>query len=599
MKALEENIRKSREEAAAREESEKKAREEAEAKIEAERKARRELEAQMAAERASRDAAVNKAREEAERKAQAEAATAVEAQRIAHEQATAKAQAEAAARLAQAEQKAAAEKAARAAAEDRAKQESIARVMQEHTLKQRSEKEVAGKVEAELKARQQAELQAEISARVEAQKRAELAAERRQLEREMEPEQAVSAPAKKRANLGIMAVIGLVVVLGIGLAVLQFMPLTGYIPAVEKLVSDRLQEPVSIFSMRFSLMPSPQIKIERMVIGKAQDVKIDSVVIPVNSLAILDEQKNLDEIELSSVVIDQIAVPRLALWAQPQAGESKLHLSRLQLSNIKIAGTPYEMPTLQGTITLEKDGSVQKVLLRDPKINVELTPGKDGLQAKFNARNWQPPMGIAAEFANIGGTAIITKQQVVVSDLDGRIFNGGIKGNFTLKWDNALTADGNFSLNGVDVGPALGLYTRQFVASGALDLTAKFSSQAQTLDALFDAPQMNNTFTVKNGSINNVDLVRAIQSPSRNPQRGGKTSFGEISGEAQVSANRIAYRNLKLTSGPMNGTGTLDVGAAGELSGHLSLVLGSATVTVARGSLNVGGSLKDPQISSQ
>ena len=599
MKALEENIRKAREEALAREESEKKSRAEAEARIEVERKARREAEAQIAAERASRDVMVDKAREEAARTAQAAAAATVEAQRLAHEQSTARAQAEASVRLAQAEQKAAAEKLARAAAEDRAKQESIARVMQEHSSKQRSEKEISGKVEAELKARQQAELQAEISARVNAQKRAEESAAKRALEREQGPEEVTAAPAKKPVNLGIMAAIGLFAILGIGLVVVQFMPLSGYIGGVEKLLSERLQEPVSIFNMRFSLLPSPQFKIERIVIGKAQDVKIETAIIPVSSLAILDEQKNLDEVQLSSITIDQSAIPRLAIWAQPQAGDSKLHIDRLTLTNIKLAGTGVDMPAFQGTIMLEKNGSVQKVLLRDPKLSVELTPAADGLHVSFSARSWQPPFGIAAEIPSLSGTAVVTKQQITVTGLDGRLQGGALKGNVTIKLGGGLTADGDFSLKGADVGPLLAMYTRQFVASGALDLTAKFSTQGKTLDALFDAPRVTATLTVKNGALNNIDLVRAIQSPSSKAQHGGKTTFSEIAGEAQVSANRISYRNLNLVSGPMNGTGNVDVSPTGDLSGRLNVVLGSQTVTVARGTLNVSGSLKDPLLSNQ
>ena len=52
-----------------------------------------------------------------------------------------------------------------------------------------------------------------------------------------------------------------------------------------------------------------------------------------------------------------------------------------------------------------------------------------------------------------------------------------------------------------------------------------------------------------------------------------------------------------LVSGPMNGSGSVDVSAASALSGRLDLVLGSQSVVVAKGTLTVGGSLKDPQLS--
>ena len=69
------------------------------------------------------------------------------------------------------------------------------------------------------------------------------------------------------------------------------------------------------------------------------------------------------------------------------------------------------------------------------------------------------------------------------------------------------------------------------------------------------------------------------------------------SGDAQAAGGKLAFRNLKLVSGPMNGGGAIDVGAGGELSGRLDLVLGSQSTVVARGVLQLGGSLKDPQLS--
>jgi hypothetical protein len=114
---------------------------------------------------------------------------------------------------------------------------------------------------------------------------------------------------------------------------------------------------------------------------------------------------------------------------------------------------------------------------------------------------------------------------------------------------------------------------------------------------LFAAPRVAAAFSLTKGMLNNVDLVRAMQSAGRTPQRGGRTTFSEITGEAQASGNRISYRNLKFVSGPMNGTGAIDVSPAAELSGRLNLVLGSSAVTVARGSLQVSGQLKDPILS--
>ena len=117
-----------------------------------------------------------------------------------------------------------------------------------------------------------------------------------------------------------------------------------------------------------------------------------------------------------------------------------------------------------------------------------------------------------------------------------------------------------------------------------------FASQGQSPAELFAAPRVAATFTLRKGVINNVDVLRALQSPGR----GGKTPFDEITGEAQVSGNRIAYRNLALSSGRMKASGAIDVSPNAELSGRINVLVGTQTVTVTRGTLNVGGSLRNP-----
>jgi hypothetical protein len=91
--------------------------------------------------------------------------------------------------------------------------------------------------------------------------------------------------------------------------------------------------------------------------------------------------------------------------------------------------------------------------------------------------------------------------------------------------------------------------------------------------------------------------VRAIQSTSRAGVRGGKTTYTELTGEAQAAGNRIAYRNLKLSAGPLTATGSIDVAATSELAGRINAQLGTPTQVIARGALNVTGGVKDPLLS--
>ena len=612
----------------ARVETERKAREAAEAKAEGERKIREEAERNSQAELDARFESERKAREEAERRAQAvldisrtaeklikeaadkqtgeaekaraEAQRMLDSSRLAHEQAVAKAQAEMMGRV-QAEQKAILEKRARAAAEDRAKQEAVARVMQEHQSRQRAETEIAAKVEAELKSREQAEFDADLRARQDAQQRAEAAAAQRAQEKgNPAASGTTAASARKRTPWGRVVFIGAILIVGCGVGLLQVLPLSGLRVRAEALLSDRLQQPVSIASFRFLLFPSPQIRVDRIAIGRSQEITIESAVVPVPLKTLIEENKEFEEAQLTNVKIEQSALAHMAAFSKARSAETQLNFDSLRLTGVQMTLGDIELPPFEATVKLSANGAFQKAQIRHPKITLDLAPIKEGgaLRVNFSGKGIQSAVGPGLEYVFLSGTAVVDMRQASVSNLDARIANGSLTGGFNLAWsEKQFRAQGELNLKGADLALLLPAFTREFQLSGILELNTKFSSQGATLDELFAAPTATSTFTSTKGSLNNIDLVRAIQSRGRLPQRGGRTPYNEITGEAQASGGRIAFRNLKLVSGPMNGSGSVDVSAASALSGRLDLVLGSQSVVVAKGTLTVGGSLKDPQLS--
>ena len=114
------------------------------------------------------------------------------------------------------------------------------------------------------------------------------------------------------------------------------------------------------------------------------------------------------------------------------------------------------------------------------------------------------------------------------------------------------------------------------------------------LPDLFDKPRIEADFSAEKGQLNNVDIVRAIQTPSREGARGGKTLFTELAGSLQVADHHYAYRSLRLASGPMHATGNVDIAPDGALSGRITAEVGSKSIVVARGSLSVSGKIETP-----
>jgi hypothetical protein len=68
--------------------------------------------------------------------------------------------------------------------------------------------------------------------------------------------------------------------------------------------------------------------------------------------------------------------------------------------------------------------------------------------------------------------------------------------------------------------------------------------------------------------------------------------FDELSGTFSTSAEGQSLRQLKLVSGPLGATGTLDIAGDGRLSGRIASELQAASGTL-RSSSTLSGSLRE------
>ncbi|MGA0033249.1 MAG: AsmA-like C-terminal region-containing protein [Burkholderiales bacterium] len=552
----------------------------------AERKAREEADRQIAI--------AQKAREDAERLAR-EAASGESAEgKQAREEAEYRAKmAEAA--VAKAQAQAEAERKARAEAEERAKTEAVARVVREQELRENAEKNVKSLVDEELRARARAEIEADARYRAEAAERAKAAAADRKLRMESEARDAATsfrADRKPRNKTTIAVVILLVLVVG-GLTALQFIPLTGYVPAVQAMLSQRLKQPVHISNMRYTVYPEQVLTLERVSIGSVQQIKADTVSVPMMPWTLLLGTREFDSVSANAVVIESSGLDLLPALAGA-ADRDALQLRQLQLTGVKINGTAVELPTLETQLTFGRNGAVQKFRLGDGKITINATPKDKGLALVIDAREWVPPVGPALQFSDLSITAQVDRQQATFSAISGRIASGRLKGAMQASWGGNIKIEGEFNLENAQLQHLIPAFTREFLALGSVNMNGSFALQGKTLKTLFDAAETEATFTVDVGEMNNVDLVRAIQSPAPGGTRGGKTKFDTLAGSLSAANGRISYKQLQLASGPLNASGAINVGSDSALSGRISAELGSRGLVVARGSLNVTGAVRDP-----
>jgi hypothetical protein len=173
---------------------------------------------------------------------------------------------------------------------------------------------------------------------------------------------------------------------------------------------------------------------------------------------------------------------------------------------------------------------------------------------------------------------------------------GTVEGAFTANWFGAVALDGKFKVQHARIEDIAAELKSNVSARGSTQANGRFAMKAADWAGLRGSARIETTFTLGRGELTNIDLVRAIQSPTTASLRGGRTPFDRLSGVLQSANGHYTYRDLELVSGPLNASGSVTVAPDGRLGGRVNAALASRGSVVGRSVLNLAGTVQDPRL---
>lgn len=594
-------------EAKAREELERKEREEVKARVIREA----EEEARIEAERKAREATEARARAEAEAQVKREAKARAEAERKAREEfeALAKREAQETARI-EAELKAreVAELKARAKAEAQAKQEAKETARAEAKRKTREEAGIRAKLKAQEKARIAAERKirevAAVVIKAAAKQQAKLDAEARTLAKAENKALARTERSPVNINkwlinasaIGRNTLISIFIIALVLLALLRVVNITALLNPIEKLAEDNIHEPVAIKEVHASLWPQPHLVLDDVTIGGLSDVKVASIRIFPELSTVFGETKTLKSIEIETLILDQNSLERPVKWISSANKQEKLKFDRIFLKGSSIKIPNLELSPINGDIKLSPSGELRNATLvtDDHKLMIKITPNNQTYEIDLVAKAWQPPLGFPVIFDQLSAKAEADSNQISFSQIEGTLYGGTIKAQMTVNWANAWNVSGNFELSRVNLQEIIPKFSSDITLKGKLNANANFSLQAVDFAKLVDAPVINASFVAHNGSINGIDLVRAMQTNGKANALSGSTRFDKFSGKMLLKDGHYQYRQLTLKEGQFLANGEADI-FENRLSGNINIELTTKSRQL-RSRLGLSGQLRSPMV---
>jgi uncharacterized protein involved in outer membrane biogenesis len=394
-----------------------------------------------------------------------------------------------------------------------------------------------------------------------------------------------------------LAIFALVVVL----VVVPFLiPLSTYVPQIEQAASQKLGVPVKIESLHFAVLPTPRANVSGLVVGNNEDIRVADVAAVLDITTLFDDVRVISKLDVDEPVLKQSAIALLGAIAAQQGestGPAALELRRIVVDDAQIEMDGMNLPTMDADISLAAGSNLEKALLTSSEGNltIDLMPKDAGYAAAIKAEKWTLPVGPKLVFDKLTANLEYAGSTLKFPQVEAALYRGSLTAFGKLDWTKNWRLSGNFKTNGIELGDATPLFTRAVKVTGRITGNGKFNSTAQEAGKLADVMALDYKFSVSDGVLYGMDLLKAASLIVRQSASGGETRFDELSGTLYTRGKQIEVRPVHMVSGLLSADGNVKIMPDKSLSGKIDTDIkkGVSLVTVP---LEISGTMDKPVV---
>lgn len=401
---------------------------------------------------------------------------------------------------------------------------------------------------------------------------------------------------KSRAVPLILA--GLLVLVGLVLAVPWLVPMSSYIPRIEQAASSALGMPVKVGALRLHLLPAPHATASGIEVG-ARDLRVGTVSAWPELGSLFSETK-----VIRLVVVDGLSV-RDALFSRlPSKGKDKSP-SAVQFRHVTVKDLRPEFggkPAGVWRADLELGGALgvarADITSEDGHFKARLAPSDraGAWSLAVDAKDWKPPLGPPLQFASLSLRGSVTETLLDLPEVKAALYGGTLNGRVRLDYPARWVLAGHYAMQDIDVAALAKVFTPSNTLGGRLRSEGQFDARAASAAAMADAFRLDGRFGIADGVLNGFDLANAAGNLLKGGSKGGQTRFDRFDGKLQVAGPAVKLRQLVVASGVLEAKGNVDIVGGSKLDGVVDVEL-KQTKGLVGVPLALSGTVKDPVIS--
>ena len=369
------------------------------------------------------------------------------------------------------------------------------------------------------------------------------------------------------------------------------LPTSQYISTIEKSATDSISEPVKIGSLHVTFLPIPSVEASAVTIGS--NIKIKSAILTFSIFSSFNS-KDLKIIELTGVSVLPSAYDNITRWKRLSNAPQLPELKKIELNETKLEFKNISVPILSGSINLSDNNkfSGASFTTNDKRININISPSQNNYLLNISAKEWKPSLSSPMVLSDLDAKIIMSTGLFQINEIDGRIYDGVLKGTASAKWKDRWSLNGELEIERINIKEAAISYNTDIPMEGKLFSRVEISSESLEFEQLYDAMHINGTFQLQNGFVS-IDLGNSIRTTSKGSIPSGQTRFDELSGVLKVIDKHYQLKQLELSSGILSAEGTLNINSEEKLSGEIISNLKGGH-TMSSGPISLEGTIKDP-----
>lgn len=389
-----------------------------------------------------------------------------------------------------------------------------------------------------------------------------------------------------------------VVVLAAGAIAVPFLvPVSHFIPELSRIVSEKLNQPVTIDDLTLHLLPTPRIIATGIHVGKKDELTLGALEIAPDLLSFISGPRSVRLIRAANVEVQEgaLAIPR----GMPKGGGdgAPIHVRRLVMTQVVLHHPALRLPPFDVDVALAEGLRIERARLEthDGSLKLDIEPkGGDATALLLTAKNWTLPAGAPLTFEALAVQGTLKGEQLDLAKIEGALYGGMIAGSARASWARQWQVSGKAMLAGVDLVPVQQALGKQAKLSGRLKADAAFSTRAKAASQLREALVLDGPFEVVGGAYQGVDLSKAGDITGQ-PAVGDATSFEELRGRLQLRGKQVKLSGLCVRSPKVVAGGNVEIAPDQTLSGKLDVSVAKTGGFVGV-PVSLGGTTDDPSV---